>query len=175
MRRPAIRRRLPVDHAYRVFMNAPPNSAGLKRSSLGLATAGALTTAAALHGAWAAGSTFPVADRTELAELVVGTSKFPSRDAAIAVAGLLSAAAGLVAIDSSTQLSSNRVGRIVRLGTRTVATTLVLRGVGGLLFEVLHLGTATEAFRKWNLRLYSPLCLLLGLGAGLVSRRPRRD
>ncbi|MBN8882159.1 MAG: DUF3995 domain-containing protein, partial [Salana multivorans] len=59
-----------------------------------LATAG-LSGAAALHAAWAAGSSWPAADDRELAELVTGSGDIgmPPRTASLAVAVLLGGAA----------------------------------------------------------------------------------
>ena len=55
--------------------------------------------------------------------------------------------------------------RIVRLGAKAVATTLLARGGVGAAVSAFGLGGSTPAFRRWNLAVYSPLCLALGAAA----------
>jgi hypothetical protein len=42
---------------------------------------------------------------------------------------------------------------------------MLVRGAGGMATSAMRLGTATDEFRQWDLRLYSPLCLALGTAA----------
>jgi hypothetical protein len=75
--------------------------------------------------------------------------------ASVAVALAVSATAGAVP------------GVWPRRITSVTAAALLARGVGGLAADFLQLGHPTERFRRWDMRLYSPLCLALGAGAAL--------
>lgn len=106
---------------------------------------GGLLAVAAVHANWATGSSWPLPDRRRLARTVAGREEMPSAAACLAVAALLTAAAGLVA------------------GLPRGAPRL-----GGLMPQQ----RASEAFARWDRRLYSPLCLLLaGLCAAGIRRR----
>ncbi|MFD7306334.1 DUF3995 domain-containing protein, partial [Streptomyces pharetrae] len=58
--------------------------------------------------------------------------------------------------------------RLGRLGAATVAGVLLLRGGAGLVSS----GLADEptTFTRWDLALYSPLCLALGTLAAYVAK-----
>ncbi len=119
--------------------------------------------AAGLHGLWAAGSSWPAADKDDLADLVVGRARFPSAGPTAVVAGMLATAAALTAAQSGLiPVPSPSANRVVHLGMRTVAAVLLTRGLGGLGVSALGLGGASERFRYWDLRVYSPLCVALG-------------
>lgn len=145
------------------------------RARAGAAAAVALAGAAAVHAAWAAGSTFPAADRTALAELVVGRPPFPSAGLTAAVATALAAAAAV--IGERAIHSTPRPGRWEALSGAAawaVSGALLVRGVGGLVWGAAGATPGAEPFRYWDLRLYSPLCVLIGLGAASVARRSPR-
>ncbi len=135
---------------------------GLRRAAGG-AAAGGLAAAAAVHAAWATGSTWPASGPDELADLVVGRRPFPSPALTWGVTGLLGAATGLTAARAGLVPSPRRARRPVRLGADVVAAVLLARGVTGLVSSAAGIGQRTPAFRRWDLRLYSPLCLVLGL------------
>lgn len=140
-----------------------------RRGAALLATTG-LGAAAVLHAAWAIGSPWPAADQDELADLVVGRRPFPSSALTWGVVGLLTTAAGITAAASTT--ASQR--QWVRMGTRGVGTVLLARGVGGLVVSGTQGVEATAAYRHNDMRVYSPLCLVLGTVAmGSVGRRLR--
>ncbi len=61
--------------------------------------------------------------------------------------------------------------RVVRIGSRIVAAALLVRGVGGLAVSALGVGQASDQFRQWDLRLYSPLCIALGACVAIGRRR----
>lgn len=131
-------------------------------------TASALAALSALHVAWGLGSSFPCADRTELADVVAGSSEVPPPGACYAVATALSGAAVLVA--GAAPLPS-RWRRTALVG---VAAVLGGRGVLGL-----GCGTArivpwrpSERFTTLDRRYYGPLCIALSAGA-LAARRDR--
>ena len=114
-----------------------------------------------LHAAWATGSPWPAASQDELADLVVGRRPFPSAALTWAIVGLLTSAAGITAAASTT--ASHR--RWVRLGARGVGTALLARGVGGLVVSGNQIADSTAVYRHTDLRIYSPLCLVLGAAA----------
>jgi hypothetical protein len=139
----------------------------------GLLAAALLSAVAALHVAWASGSPWPLADRDQLNRHVFpaprpvarGTAdaaaaraapaRAPSRGATWTVA-LLCAAAALLLVLRSFGLG----GRPVQAGALGVAAVLGLRGLAGLLLSGL-LALGGPLFTHWDLRVYSPLCLLI--------------
>ena len=118
---------------------------------------------AALHVNWATGSPWPLPDRDRLAEQVVGRSggEVPGPAACLAVAGLLTAAAGFVTG------RPRRAPALSRLGAGGVVTVLGLRGGLGLAgrTDVMSPGSVSAEFRERDRRVYSPLALVL---AGLA-------
>jgi hypothetical protein len=122
-----------------------------------------------MHVAWALGSPWPAADRDELADLVVGRRPFPSATLTWGVVGLLTTAAGITAAAATTAAPPPWV----RVGARGVGSVLLARGVGGLLVSSTQGRDATAAFRRHDLRLYSPLCLALGAAALRAAGRRR--
>lgn len=133
-----------------------------------LVTTTGLGAAAVLHAAWALGSPWPAADHDELADLVVGRRPFPSPALTWGVAGLLTTGAGITAAAATT--ASERPW--VRAGARGAGSVLLARGVGGLVVSRTQRRDATADFRQHDLRVYSPLCLVLGAAAiASVARR----
>jgi Protein of unknown function (DUF3995) len=135
-----------------------------------------LVAAAGVHAAWAVGSSWPAQNRVELAELVVGTPTFPSAAATWGVVGLCLTGAALV-LAQINDLSSlrRRAPRAVKAAVGVLAAGLLIRGVGGLVVSGGELVDATENFRRWDLILYSPVCIILGLCAAaafMVRRAP---
>ena len=130
---------------------------------------GGLLTVAAAHANWATGSSWPLPDRRELARAVIGSEEMPSATACLAVAALLTVAAGFVAG------YPRRAPRLGRLGAAGVVAALAARGlVGAVGFTpgLMPEQRVPEAFARWDRRLYSPLCLLLaGLCAAGIYRR----
>ncbi len=124
-----------------------------------------------LHGAWAAGSTWPAADAEGLADLVVGRRPFPGPAATGVVAGRLGVIAGAVAaVRPTSDPSDGAPGpQVVRLLCRSAALVLVVRGGGGLVVSAAGLGEASDRFRRWDLRLYSPAALGLGAATAVVA------
>jgi len=125
-------------------------------------TALALGGAAALHAAWASGSTWPAADSDALADLVVGRRPFPSaRDTAV-VAVLLGAATVVIAAPAR---EGRHAGRWHRRARQAVGIAMLGRGVAGLALVATGAYSTTEIYRRWDTRLYSPLCIALGVSA----------
>jgi hypothetical protein len=134
----------------------------------GWAAAAGLAAAAALHVVWVC-SPWPFDDRAEFTRTIGGVSEAeaPSAAATAAVAAALGSAAYLVAAQAglAPRLLPARLGR---LGAATVAGVLLLRGGAGLVSS----GLADEptTFTRWDLALYSPLCLALGTLAAYVAK-----
>ncbi len=152
------------------------------------ATAG-LGAAALVHAGWATGMSWPGENRDALADLVVGVRPFPSAPLTLGVVGLIGLGIGLVRHESKEvegrglrQLDSNvetppmtlpepLVSRLLRWSAWAVPAVLAARGVGGLVVSALEIGPAADVFRHWDLRFYSPLCLVLA-AAAFVAVRP---
>lgn len=119
-----------------------------------------------LHVYWAFGGRWPGRDSASLAELVVGTrGEMPSALACHAVAAVLGLAAALV-LDASGTLPLGLPSWMVAMGAWGVVAVLALRGLGGFFEGRLRPSVRELPYHRWNVRLYSPLCLALAvLGA----------
>ena len=140
------------------------------RPLLGSTAAAALAGCAALHGLWATGSAWPAASTDELADLVVGRRPMPGPIACAVVAGGLAVAAAATArASSAVRAAEVPMSRAV---AGLVSTALLARGIGGAVTDVCNVGQQTPEFRRWNRRLYNPLCVTLGalVAAGRQSR-----
>lgn len=113
---------------------------------------------AALHGYWGAGGIWPGRDQHDLAAKVVGPGELPPPAACFGVAAALAGAAGTVLLSPRS--------RRARTGAVAVAGVLLLRGAGGYGFP-----RTGRSFDRLNRRVYSPLCLGLGLLTALSLRR----
>lgn len=141
---------------------------------VGVVVAGALALVGALHGVWAS-TTWPLPDRESFARLVVGVpvEQLPSPGLTAAVAGLLLVAAHLVGAGAGAW-PAVLPRWVTRVGIGVVAGVLLLRGLGGLGADLFAASYAPEDFVRLDRILYSPLCILLGVGAGWVLLRSRR-
>ncbi|MFH0518647.1 DUF3995 domain-containing protein [Streptomyces sp. M41] len=115
---------------------------------------------AALHGIWTF-SPWPLEDRTEFALTVVGVAEadLPSPQLTATVAAALGAAACLTAAEARL-IPKAGPRRARRIALWTLSGVLGLRGVAGLVDSGLAGGSTSYA--RWDLALYSPLCLALG-------------
>jgi hypothetical protein len=140
------------------------------RPLLGSTAGAALAAAAAIHGLWATGSTWPAASTDELADLVVGRRPMPGPAACAVVAGALAVAAATTTL-ASTGTRAGSAPR-TRAAATVVSAALLARGIAGAVTDVCHIGEQTPEFRRWNRRLYNPLCVTLGVLA--AAGRPSR-
>ena len=117
-----------------------------------------------MHAAWGLGSSFPKADRVQLADAVAGVEEMPSAAACFLVAGTLAAAAGVVA-------GLGRSYRVVRWARGGVAAALLVRGVVGVSGATVLLvpWTPSTDFQQLDRRRYGPLCLALATAIALTS------
>lgn len=98
-----------------------------------------------------------------------GTPLFtPGPVASLVVAALL-ALAGLLVAQQAGILPGPFPPGLVRLGCWCVAGALVLRAIGEFRYVGLFKRVRGTAFARMDTLVYSPLALLLGLGAGAVA------
>jgi hypothetical protein len=138
-----------------------------RRTTVPTVTAAGLGAIAALHLAWAAGSSFPFPDRAALADRVIGSNTVPGAGPCVAVAAALTIAGAAV---GGLVPGPPPLARTMSVG---VAAVLATRGVLGLAgrTDLVSPGSESVAFRRLDRRVYSPLCLALSIGALVSSRR----
>lgn len=133
----------------------------MRRTRLAGATAAlGLGAAGALHAIWMF-SPWPLASRADFARTVVGVAEadLPTAGLTATVAAALGSAAYLVAAQARLV---PQVGprRLARLGVGVTAGVLLLRGAAGMVSSGLD--SQPTDYARWDLALYSPLCLALG-------------
>ena len=160
-----------VRQLFRILVPHHPDRTGKWAGTGASITLGGI---AALHLAWALGSTFPATDARSLARTVVGGNTFPSAAASAVVASLLGVASTLVAVRSrpSTPLGRRFPTAISRPGVLVVAAALGLRGGGGMFSSIIGVPKTTSTFRVLDLVLYSPLCLGLATAIMRMEKKP---
>ena len=152
------------------LVRQPPKVTPRGQRAVGDLVASAVAGIGVMHVLWGAGVTaWPGTDTRSLAERVVGGSTFPSPGACYVVAGLLGTASALMTMRS--RVVDPKTFALSHLGTKTVGSVLLVRGLGGMVVSALGVIDETAAFRRANLALYSPLCIALGAGAFWSSRR----
>jgi hypothetical protein len=139
------------------------------QTAAGMSAAITLSGAAAIHLMWARGSTWPAETSDDLANLVGGKTPMPSSAACAAVAVALTGAAGVTALASSGHRS--RLAKHSASLAAAASGALLLRGVGGLAIGAAGVGDVSPEFRRWDRRLYSPLCVALGALIAFGRRR----
>ena len=132
-----------------------------------------LAAVGALHAVWIV-SPWPLTTWRDMARTVVGVegeAGLPPTWMVLAVAFLLLVAAYVVAV--RTQWLP-RVGPdwVYRSGVWVIAAVLAFRGVVSLVVSLGGLVDAPAEFTYWDIRVYSPLCLALALGAVAAARLP---
>ena len=125
------------------------------------ATVGTLAAAAAVHVAWGLQVQIPGVDGAAMAEAVAGVGDPPGPLACFAVAGALASAAALVEglpVVPPALVRAGRIGVVLGLGGRG------LLGLTGHT-DLVAPGEITDRFRRWDRRVYTPLCLALAAGS----------
>jgi len=127
---------------------------------------------AALHGLWAVGITWPFGDKEALSQTVFGSpaSTFPPPVATLAVTVLLGGAA-LVVTGRGGVWGGWMPRWVFTAGTWAVATVLLLRAA---LYGPAAIGS-DDINRTWELALFTPLCILLGLLCVVVALSDARS
>jgi hypothetical protein len=142
---------------------ARPSPASRARLA-GIIVTTALAGIGALHAAWGAGSSWPMSNRTDLVDAVVGAPGSHNIDSAAcyAVAATLGTAAAMVA-GWPKQMDTPRRAAVV-----AIATALAARGALGLTghTRLVSPNSTGMRFQRLDRRIYSPLCLTL---AGLTA------
>jgi len=122
----------------------------------------ALLAVATAHFLWSIGRTWPIRDEKLLAQTVVGFAgieRMPPRIASFAVA-VVTLAAGIIALALADHDSGGLALSLVGL---PLAAVFLARGVVGYTPWWAE-KTPEPNFRLNDARVYSPLCLFLGLG-----------
>ncbi|KFL29047.1 hypothetical protein JP75_23980 [Devosia riboflavina] len=114
------------------------------------------------HFLWSLGRTWPIRNEKLLAQTVVGfkdIERMPPRLASLAVS-IATIAAGIYALALADHDSG---GTLLDLGGIALAAVFLARGIAG--YTTWWKGLTPEPnFRLNDIRVYSPLCLALGLG-----------
>lgn len=143
--------------------NMPSSSPDLATRLVALAVPAALGALSALHVAWGLGSHWPASSERALATRVLGEAQMPPAAASLAVAAALLVAGVVVRRAAGSGASTT-----VRRAALGVSAVLLLRGVAFIPLDLAN--GLSEPFARWDLVLYSPLCLALGAGALFLAR-----
>ena len=121
-----------------------------------------LLTVSMAHLMWSFGLTWPIRDEKLLAQTVVGRQgieRMPSRWASFGVS-LLTLAAGILALALADHTSGG-----LALTLSALPAAAILLGRGALGYTTWWSGLTPEPnFRLSDRRVYSPLCLAIGIG-----------
>lgn len=134
--------------------------------------AAVLAALAVLHGYWARGGVWPGRDPEELAQTVVGCAPGtppPGPVACWLVAVLLLGGAAVV-IGAAGILPLPLPGSWLRMAAHAGAGLLALRGLVGFAEARARPVIRGSPYARWNVILYSPLCLALALLIGVAAR-----
>lgn len=131
----------------------------------------ALAVIGGLHVLWAA-TPWPLPSRADLARDVVGrrSEDLPPIFAPLSVlVGVLLVAAAYLVVAEAAVLPAVPSSGLVTAGTWAVAAVLALRGVAGFVDSGLGVSQAPPTYRRLDVRVYSPLCLVLALLIAVVA------
>lgn len=145
----------------------PPATAAASLAALAFAAI------AALHAYWAAGGFWPGRDAESLARIVVGGGpgmRFPGAAATWAVVAVLAVAAAIV-LGAAGVVALPVPAWVVRGAAVVAALVLLARGLEGFVDVRVRPETAGSPFERLNVRLYSPLCLVLSVLTALSLAR----
>jgi hypothetical protein len=124
-----------------------------------------LTAIAGIHAYWGFGGLWPASSERDLVDLVVGKmpgDKMPGLVACLAVTAALLVTAVLVAVRAGL-LPTPKGGLmhvLPRVGFWGAGSVFLLRGVVGLI-PMVTASASDTMFYRWNIWLYSPLCLAI--------------
>ncbi len=137
---------------------------------LAWAVAAVLAGLALLHIGWAFGFLRPAAAAIPERN---GTPVFtPGRASTLAVAALLLAAA-LIVLLRADAFRLGSVATVVHLGAWVVATVFLVRAIGDFRYVGFFKSVRGTRFAALDTRVYSPLCLVLGLAMAVLALRGR--
>jgi hypothetical protein len=134
-------------------------------TALALLLTVALALIALIHAYWTAGGVWPGHSRAELAAIVVGRPRMrdmPSTGLSAAVTVLL---AGIAAwpLLLGPLAARTMTPRLAAAGSAVFAAVFLLRGIAGYT-NAMAVRHSAQPFARLNRTLYSPLCLLIGIG-----------
>jgi len=137
---------------------------------VGTTTSVVIGVIALLHLAWAF-TPWPFADRERFAQVVVGLPGaaalpriFPVMSLAVAVG--LGVAAYVVAAEADLVPAAG--GRLLTIALWAIVAVFALRGVAGPT-GLMDSDGRPDVSRRMDLRVYSPLCIALAVGAAVVA------
>jgi hypothetical protein len=119
-----------------------------------------LLAASFAHLVWAFGGTWPVRNEELLVRTVIGRpgrTRMPRLPAVLVAVSVL--AAGVIALS----LADPAVGPVILTLGGALAALFLMRGAAGYT-EAWQRRTPVEPFRSMDRKVYSPLCLALGVG-----------
>ena len=125
---------------------------------------------ASIHVYWAFGGRWGA--RVAVPEVRGKPAFRPGRAATLVVAALLAAAAGIVALRSAMIPGQDVAPWIVRAGTWTLAAVFVGRAVGNFDTFGFFKTARSTSFARYDTRVFSPLCLAIGLGCLAIALGP---
>jgi hypothetical protein len=96
----------------------------------------------------------------------------PGRTATLVVAGLLVAAAVIIAVRSRITPGEGASLQLARLGAWTLGAVFTLRAVGNFHTFGFFKAVRDSAFARYDTLLFSPLCMAIGLACLLVAWGP---
>ena len=123
-----------------------------------------LAAVAILHVYWGFGGRWPGHDERSLVDTIVGVTpdgRMPSRASCLSITCLLFVAAFLPF--AAHNLVPNPLPDVALTGSWVVTVVFAVRGIGGYLEHRIRPATVDLPYHRLNLRIYSPLCLLLAL------------
>jgi len=129
----------------------------------------------AIHFYWALGGVWPASDEITLVKTVIGSppskngipASMPPRMLTFLVAIAILAAAFFPIIWAGLILPYPIHASLVMIGMWVLTAIFLLRGITGML-PFFDRFSPEEPFRSLNRKYYSPLCLLIALGLGLL-------
>ena len=136
-------------------------------TGLAIALVAAFDLLCLMHLYWAAGGR--AGNLQVLPERTDGTPLFTPGPASTLVVAALLAAAGLLVAQRAGILPGPFPPGLVRLGCWCVSGALLLRAVGEFRYVGFFKRVRGTAFARMDTLLYSPLALLLGVGAGYLA------
>lgn len=129
-----------------------------------------LTAVGVVHAVWAAGSPWPLKDRRELAEAVVGSNELPDSKATAVVA----ATALVGGVVAGGAFGEGALPVALRRGAGVALLTRAAIG-GETALALLGLPKAGKRFVELDNRLYRPFCAMLGVALLVAARHRRKE
>ena len=135
--------------------------------AIGIAVAVVLAGLATLHVYWAVGGRWGVtAAIPTLADRQALFAPHPA--ATLLVAAALVVGAWLV-LSSARILPAAIPAQLIRSGTALLSLVFIMRAIGEFRYVGFFKRVRGTTFARWDTRLHSPLCLVIGIAAGFLA------